>query len=539
MSAEGRGKGPTALFEHSAPQDARGMRSWDRGTAALRGGVLAIIACVGTLSLPRPLGGDQALFVFTAREIHRGAHLYRDIWDAKQPGIYAFYTVAGTLFGFDEIGVHLLELVVLLVLAAVLQWTLPDLGFSRRAAAVAPVLVVLPYYLVSWTWDLGQLEPLLGLPLYVCMWAGLRSRAPGAHAWRWHVLAGVCAAIVTVFKLLYAPLPFALFLVALGRSGRTRAALAWAGGVLAVWIPVFAWVAARRMTHDVWYTWFEFPRTSRRQAAQPLSTLVDSGRSFGRSFAPVVALALVGLWQVRRRLERWMVLALTWIVVGLVLDLLQFWWRYLYWDLSVPIALFAVLGAQHLLDVLRRSRVRTAAHDRRVAAASLLVVVLLAAYALAPQRHRFQLSFPDPTATFRGDARQELEALEEEDYATIDETLAVLRAPDAIPGPIVVFGNPLVQLRSGRTQAGRIPGFLANTLGPREWRDFAEQMRRTPPAYVYIGEVQGTSEQEYLDRRGIEVAEILATAYCPLREVPAGRWLVRCGEVPRAGGGAR
>ena len=118
-----------------------------------------------------------------------------------------------------------------------------------------------------------------------------------------------------------------------------------------------------------------------------------------------------------------------------------------------------------------------------------------------------------------------------------DETVAVVRDPAAIAGPIVVFGNPLVQLASGRDQAGRIPGFLANTLGPDEWRKFAAQMRRTPPAYVYIGEVQGTSEDEYLRTRGREVSAILEAAYCPAREVPDGRWLVRCADVPATGGG--
>lgn len=522
--------GPNALVRVSRQREPVTVRAWVRGTAALRGGVLAIIAVFGAIGLPRPLGGDQALFLFAAREIHDGAHLYRDIWDAKQPGIFAFYSVAGTLFGFDEIGVHLLELLVLLVLAALLQATLPDLGFSVRAAALAPLLVVLPYFVVSWTWDLGQLEPLLGLPLYVCCWAGLRARAPGARADWWLVLAGVCAAIVTVFKLLYAPLPFALVLVTMRRDRRLRDLAAWFTGVAAVWVPVLVWVAARGMFHDVWYTWVTFPGTSRREAAQPVSTLVDSARSFGRSFAPIALLALVGLWDVRHRLERWMVLALVWIGTGLVLDLLQFWWRYLYWDLSVPVALFAVLGVQCIA--------RRAHADRRVLAGAVVVLGVAGLYALAPQRARFDLAFPDPTAAFHDDAvRDELHALEEPDYATLDETVAVVRDPAALAGPIVVFGNPVVQLASGRDQAGRIPGFLANTLGPDEWRKFAAQMRRTPPAYVYIGKVQGTSEDEYIRTRGGEVAAILDAAYCPAREVPDGRWLVRCADVPAAGGG--
>ena len=92
----------------------------------LRIGAIAAVLLAGVLSLPRPLGGDQALFLYIAKSIDHGSLLYRDLWDAKQPGIYIFYAVAGNLFGFNDIAVHLLELIVMLALAVVLQRTLPD-----------------------------------------------------------------------------------------------------------------------------------------------------------------------------------------------------------------------------------------------------------------------------------------------------------------------------------------------------------------------------------------------------------------------------
>lgn len=83
---------------------------------------------LGIANLPRALAGDQALFVIFSRELQQGTVLYRDLWDAKQPGIFAFYWLSSSLFGSDEVGVHLGELVVLLALTLVLQRTLPDLG---------------------------------------------------------------------------------------------------------------------------------------------------------------------------------------------------------------------------------------------------------------------------------------------------------------------------------------------------------------------------------------------------------------------------
>ena len=487
-------------------------------------GVLVAVAVAGIMSLPRPLGGDQALFLYMARAMHNGSVLYRDIWDAKQPGIYGFYYVAGSLFGFNEIAVHLAELMVMFTLAVVLQRTLPDFGLSHRAAALAPLAVVLPYYLVSSTWDLTQLEPLIGLPLYLGLWSSTRARASAAHQARWQFAAGALAALVTIFKIVYAPIGLVFLVLSLRRDDRVRATALWFAGVLVVWLPVFAWVAASGLVHEVWYTWISFPRTSRSQAAQPLSTLTNSARSFGRSFAPIGALGLLGLWTHRKHLERWMVLALAWVAVALVLDLTQFWWRYLYWNLSVPIALFAVLGVIALSDAARA--------NRRVFGAWLTVVVLLGAYALAPQRERLRNALPDPTAAFRDDtARHELRALEEPVYADLDLTVALVKAPEANPGPVVVFGSPIIQLATGRTQAGKIPGFLANTLGPDEWHDFAMQIRATPPAYVFVGSVQNTSEQEFLDTRGGEVGRILAASYCEAAVVPAGRWLVQCREL--------
>jgi hypothetical protein len=81
----------------------RGIRPADLG-------VLIIVAVLGLGHLAYPFGGDQALFVIGAWDLSQGAVLYRDFWDFKQPGIFAFYSAAGRLFGFDEVGIHAFEL---------------------------------------------------------------------------------------------------------------------------------------------------------------------------------------------------------------------------------------------------------------------------------------------------------------------------------------------------------------------------------------------------------------------------------------------
>ena len=72
---------------------------------------LLIVAFLAFLHLPYPFDYDQGLFAYGARAIAGGARLYIDFWDIKQPGIYWYFAAAGSLFGFDEIGIHTFELV--------------------------------------------------------------------------------------------------------------------------------------------------------------------------------------------------------------------------------------------------------------------------------------------------------------------------------------------------------------------------------------------------------------------------------------------
>jgi hypothetical protein len=494
------------------------MARTPRPVLGLRALVVGLVVALGLANLPRALAGDQALFVTFSRELHQGSVLYRDLWDAKQPGIFAFYWLSSRLFGADEVGVHLGELVVLIALTLVLQRTLPDLGLSRQAAALAPLAIVVPYQLFSTTWDLTQPEPLIGLPLYVAFWASMRAHAaPRSTEWRWRLLAGAATGVVTIFKLVYGPIGLVFLIGSLHRTGRVRAIAVFAAGGVAAWSPVLVWVVANRLVHEVAYTWLVFPRTSRHQGAPPVSALGSNLRSFGRSFAPVLAFALVGVWANRGRFNRWMSVALAWIIVASALALAQFWWRYLFWNLGVPIGLFAVVGAQHVVDRARR--------DRRVLVAAATALVVLIVVAGLPHRERYEQTVAIP---FDDGARAALRAAEEETYAQLDATLGLLRAPDAQQGPIAVFGNPIVQFESGRRQAGSIPGYLVSTLGPRKWNELAAELRADPPAYVFIGFVHGRDQQLFLDTRGRMVQAIFDEDYCEAQVLPHGRWLVRC-----------
>jgi len=99
--------------------------------------------------------------------LHAGGVLYRDFWDIKQPGIFAFFLLGGLLFGFNQIGEHAADLIWQLAFAGALVLVLRECFSKQRfVAAFAPIAVVGAYYAGSSSWHLLQVEELVGLPLF-------------------------------------------------------------------------------------------------------------------------------------------------------------------------------------------------------------------------------------------------------------------------------------------------------------------------------------------------------------------------------------
>ena len=79
-----------------------------------------MLGALGALNLNYPFVADQVVAMIGAKTIAAGGTLYLDFWDNKMPGLFWFYCLAGHLFGYTEFGVHLLELIWMLVFAVVL-----------------------------------------------------------------------------------------------------------------------------------------------------------------------------------------------------------------------------------------------------------------------------------------------------------------------------------------------------------------------------------------------------------------------------------
>src|SRR5512132_2441416 len=119
---------------------------------------LALIAALGSLKLALPLHRDGATFLWLASQLDRGAVLYVDVWDVKQPGIFIFNYLAGKVFGFTAEGVHLFELLWHLAFAVVVIVALRSALTHRWLAAVAPAAFLAGSYVFCEAHQQTQLE---------------------------------------------------------------------------------------------------------------------------------------------------------------------------------------------------------------------------------------------------------------------------------------------------------------------------------------------------------------------------------------------
>jgi hypothetical protein len=108
-------------------------------------------------------------------------------------------------------------------------------------------------------------------------------------------------------------------------------------------------------------------------------------------------------------------------------------------------------------------------------------------------------------------------------YAQSRREVAFLREPGALPGPIVVIGDPTQIHLARRAQAVSIHGWVPWRLLPEQWRRMAREVAAVRPPYVLV-------EHEFramLVRRAPELRRVLDTLYVPLRTTSGGTWYVR------------
>jgi hypothetical protein len=456
-----------------------------------------------------------------------GARLYADFWDMKQPGIYWYYLAAGEAFGFDEVGLHLLDLVWMLALAWVLAGIARRTMRSSVVTALTPLICLGPFYAAASPWHLSQVEIIVALPIAGTVALLLDARFDDRSLAARFAAAGALTALVVVLKAMLALVPAAMIAFALSdvrrRSNATFREMlvrgivpALAGGAAAL-APACLYLWDMGTLGDALWTLLTYPRLALAEyPAAPPWRLRLGIEWFVNATWPLLPFALLGAWHDVRRGSRLAMLAALWLLGCGAETLAQTlsWWEYHFDLFFVPLGLLAARG----FDIAAAmAPARFPRIGRGAAAIGLLVLAATIAVPIA-RKAAIVLADPSPFA----DRVAVMERIDR-GFETIVQEERLLDDPAALPGDIAVLGGDgRLMLYAHRPILWKVNGaahFLAWQV-----RDEAEAIERDRPAYIYLA-----PGSRYLYTHGTdEIERYVASHYvAKLHDVRDGVWYER------------
>jgi hypothetical protein len=494
---------------------------------------LALVAFLGLMHLAYPFDGDQALFTEGALKISRGAVLYRDFWDIKQPGVFIFYLLGGLIFGFTEIGIHAFELLYLLILAGVLLVTLRGRLENRSLSALIPVLTVGFYYTITGPWHLTQVEALVGLPLYLTLWFSTSSIDNDKKRSATLFFSGIFGGITLLFKLLFAPIVFAFWLVLFyeliirrrqHKPGKIAAhAVPLVTGLL---VPVGLAVLYFGYNHalgEAGYAAFTYPSRAMAAIHSPVpDRLVNGLRWFLGNFSPLIALSVVGAYsRLRKRFDPFIASMVLWLIIGFAVILIQrlSWWDYQYMLLFPPLGVLAVCGIDAIWSGIKKPSATYQQNHRSFTLVFTLALLTLFSPSLMTlglkgyKFARFRFAW---TADRRNAYQDDLSGT----YRAGRTDLSFLSSSTSRPGKIFVCGNPIFYILSGREQAISSNGWMLELFLAEQWRQFEYELLEVRPRYIFV-------DKEYsalINEHSPDIAAILSDLYTKVHVNSNGIW---------------
>jgi hypothetical protein len=547
--------------------------------------VLVLVIFAGALCLAMPFWGDQALFAVYGRQLSSGAVLYRDVFDVKQPGIFVFYALGGRLFGSTEVGIHLFELVYWLVFSVFALVALRPYFTTSWGARLVPVFTVVAYYFHAGLLDLTQIEILVAFPILVAWWLIDQAEPRTRDGIRRYAAAGLAAAAVVLLKHLYLLIVLVFLFYTVMRSRRQgnpirdigRSLGAFLTGLIIPLLVVIAYFAAYGQLGRIWWAYFEMAPAAQLGGPRPVNDLIFGARRFLIGHAPLLILGVLGsvhaLREKRPRPRPHLVVGMIlWGGSAVIAFLIQGWPQYKWSLFTVPIGILAAVGVEVLVTTTKGLDPRSqrgvfviagglaaigfviGASPRmqtrlligvaigtfaaiaagmgwfagRPPARGWLIQILVAVLAvsvgltaIAPADKVRALAEHDLALTVR--AREEYRWSWSDAYRAADEDLDVLRSSRVLPGPIYVFGDPVLLLRAHRPQAVPILGWGPEFLDGRAWRELEADLRATEPSYIVVDDYVGS----IIIRRYPTILEWIEASYAIAFVGASGTWYAR------------
>lgn len=472
---------------------------------------MLIVGLIAVLSLHNGFSGDQALFLIYSKAINNGAILYWDIWDIKQPGIFVFYLVGGKLFGFSEIGIHLLEMIYWLGFSLLLIVGLRNYFKIPLLAVLTPLFTIGIYYSVSGSLHLTQVEGLVCFPLFLALWFCQKFlESPDKKSFLF--LSGLFGGIVLTFKLMFIVILcgfwfclivycFFLFSVRDAKRILISIGLIFAGLMIPV-VPVVFYFAQNNALNDLWYTTFVYPSNAViaiTKMENRNQVLINGLEWFLKSYFPVISLTLLLLlftikslfngWRhnekfVLRR-ENFLFSGLfIWAFAGFAVILIQrlSWWEYHYSLLMVPLGILAVKGIERFIKEINSSvKLR-----RKTPAYLLLMLMMTLLFVPTMRRLAYKIRQSSQVETVEiGNREFGVTGDAAADYKSISADTAFL-AFENPKAAIFVVSNPLYYYLSDSSPVFASNGAMSDMFTDFEWARLNREMLEKLPKYIFI-----------------------------------------------------
>ena len=488
--------------------------------------VLIAIFLIGLVHLPFPFDGDQAFFRLGAWEMQQGKVLYRDFWDIKQPGIFCFYFLAGTLFGFDEIGIHVFELIYMVLFSIILLLTLKSYFQHQIIASLVPLLTVGVYYIVSGAWDLTQVEALVGFPLFICLWLTFKSfKKEGKQRFYLLLLSGFIGGIVLLFKLLLLLILISFWLtlliysILIQRHGIQRI-------LVEIFLPIFigiifpllvitSYFVSVNSFSIVYETFFIYPPLLVANAAFDKSQFISGIKWFLQSFYPLILMALIAVYVSLYKSKNILTLLfVVWCIFGFGIIILQqtALWEYHYLLLFVPTGILATKGLDILWDSLKelRSSIPT------------ILLIFLLFFPLSSTLMKKSVTLINNKFALTEDTRLKYQTVFRKKYPSLHSEANFISQPGSLTGEIYVAGDPSIYYFSHRSQATILRGWALEYFLPEQWTALIEQLDSSKPPYIFID----YKPQAIIKENSPKTLEFVEQKYRILRQNNNGIWYI-------------
>ena len=489
-----------------------------------------IILLMGFIHLPYPFSGDQALFMVGAKELDQGGKLYIDFWDNKQPGIYLFYWLAGSLFGFSEVGVHSLELLIFCIHSILIVFSLRHYFNHTWMSSLVPITTIGCYYGITSVGHLTQLEIIVSLPLFLCAWlSSINGENRHWQLTRWF-MSGVCAAAAVVFKLALAPIPIIMWFAVITIRLRLkmlypRKALlsdivtSFLGGLITLAL-IATWFASNDSLFELWQTTFVYPMQAFVDApGAGLKRLLGSIYWFGKGMIIFILFAFICIFNWRSiKIEAISLQMIGWLIIGIVVILIQrfSYWQYHFLLLIFPIGVLSVRGIDLILSKYSVVNILTGRNLRPIALA--ICLIFLAYYPIIPKVKSKTVVFIREIS--KGTLwSQAYKSKLSKSYKRVLETSHFLRE-DKSNKPIYVFGNPLFYFLTQKRQAIPVHGWAWEFYLPEQWSSLISKLDHAKPIYIFIS----NGYADLIKRKLPDFYEFIETYYFEYSQLDNGMW---------------